>query len=82
MIFIKGHRFESNIVELLKGGGGGGGGEEARRCPSIFIYDLAWARFLDAFYESLCNYALKSSLLHVRSGVDKKIASKICFYGF
>ena len=43
MIFTTGHRFESNLVELLKGGGGGGGGggEEAaaRRCPSIFIYD-------------------------------------------
>ena len=37
MIFTTGHRFESNLVELLKGGGGGGG--EARRCPSIFIYD-------------------------------------------
>ena len=41
MIFTTGHRFESNLVELLKGGGGGrgGGGEEERRCPSIFIYD-------------------------------------------
>ena len=41
MIFTTGHRFESNLVELLKGGGGGGGGGggEARRCPSIFIYD-------------------------------------------
>ena len=38
MILTTGHRFESNLVELLKGGGGGGGGE-ARRCPSIFIYD-------------------------------------------
>ena len=26
MIFTTGHRFESNLVELLKGGGGAGGG--------------------------------------------------------
>ena len=40
MIFTTGHRFESNLVELLKGGGGGGGGGggEERKKMSEYVY--------------------------------------------
>ena len=51
MIFTTGHRFESNLMELLKGVGGGGGGGGAggggggcKSCKSIILAKLCTSK--------------------------------------